>query len=273
MTLIDGINECDNAAYHGDRKYLSSSAFKLLLEDPLQFYKKYVAAAPQFKSVGSAAMDLGSYVHSLILEPEKTADEFIVWDGTRRGAEWNQFAADNKSKIILNPAAIELGKKLELELRNNKAVQRLLRDGKPEFTYCTQLEDTDVKVRADYINVDQNYILDVKTTSKPLTKDALMGSIASLHYDLSAALYVDCFKKINNVPHMDFYFLFVNTKDSLDSIVYKASPALLNNGRRKYKKAIKILKEARRTGIWRSDDVEEIDVPFWSMLPDEDAII
>lgn len=273
MTLIDGINECDNAAYHGDRKYLSSSAFKLLLEDPLQFYKKYVAAAPQFKSVGSAAMDLGSYVHSLILEPEKTADEFIVWDGTRRGAEWNQFAADNKSKIILNPAAIELGKKLELELRNNKAVQRLLKDGKPEFTFCTQLEDTDVKVRADYINVDQNYILDVKTTSKPLTKDALMGSIASLHYDLSAALYVDCFKKINNVPHMDFYFLFVNTKDSLDSIVYKASPALLNNGRRKYKKAIKILKEARKTGVWRSDDVEEIDVPFWSMLPDEDAII
>jgi hypothetical protein len=271
MELKDGINECDNSTYHGDRNYLSSSALKLLLEDPLQFYKKYVSTDAFFSSVGSSAMDLGSYVHSLILEPEKTKDEFIEWSGIRRGAEWLEFYNNNKNKIILNSAAIELGKKLELELRKNKAVQKLLVGGSPEYTYCTTLEDTKIKVRADYINLNNNYILDVKTTSKPLTKESLMGSIASLHYDLSAALYVDCFKKINNVDHMDFYFLFVNTKDSLDSIVYKASPVLLNNGRRKYKKAIKIFKECKKSGIWRSDDVEEIDVPFWSLLPDEET--
>lgn len=265
-----GINkDVDNGTYHGDKRYYSSSSLKLLLQNPYDFYKKHIAPSDGFKSVGSSAMDLGSYLHSCILEPHKTDDEFAVWEGIRRGEGWLSFQKENKGKIIISPAMRDLGNSLHKSAMDHKAVKELLQGGEPEFTYCCQLEGQNIKVRADYINLDKNYILDVKTTSKPLTKEALMGAIANLHYDLSAALYIDCFRQINNVEKLDFYFIFVNTKDSKDVEVFKASDVLINNGRRKYKKAIKILDACLKSGIWKSETVEEIDVPFWALLPED----
>ena len=272
MSLVLGINHVDNNTYHGDRKYYSSSSLKLLLEDPILFHKKHIVRENEFKSVGSTAMDLGSFVHSLILEPEKTDDEFVVWETPKRGAEWMQFSAQHKSKTIISAAQNTLGRTLAKAAMKHKAAQQLLKGGEAEATFCTQLFGTNIKVRADYLNVQSNYILDVKTTSKPLTKDYLMSSIASLHYDLSAALYVDAFKKINNVESLDFYFIFVNTKDSLDVEVFKASNMLISNGRKKYKKALKILNKCLKSGIWKSETVEEIDVPFWALLPDDEEV-
>lgn len=265
-----GINNVDNATYHGDKTYYSSSSLKLLLENPYDFYKKHILKQDTFKSVGSTNMDLGSYVHSIILEPEKTIEDFAIWDGTRRGDAWTRFAAMNRGKIIISQANKLLGDTIGKNVREQKFVKELLRDGEPEFTYCCKLMGENIKVRADYINVKENYILDVKTTSKPLTKEALMGAIANLHYDLSAALYVDAFKQINNVEKLDFYFLFANTKDSLDVEVFKASNVLIENGRRKYRKAIRILKECLATGVWKSETIQEIDVPFWSLIPGEE---
>lgn len=265
--LKPGINECDNATYHGDKKYISSSGLKLILEDPIQYYNKYINPIPEFRSVGSVNMDLGSYVHSLVLEPENTEADFAIYDGIKRGPAWREFEEQNRGKIIISKQNAELGKKLQSSLMQNKHISTLLEGGQSEFTYCTQLNGCDVKVRADRINLEKNYILDIKTTSKPLTKDALMGSIASLHYDLSAALYIDCFRQINNVEKLDFYFLFVNTKDSLDSVVYKASDVLIENGRKKYKRAIKKLLELKASGQWKKEEIEEIDVPHWAIIP------
>jgi len=258
-----------NEAYHGDKRYYSSSSLKVLLENPYLFYKKYIARTEGFKSVGSAAMDLGSYVHSIILEPHKTDSEFSVYDGRKSGPEWRLFQENNKKKIIINQKAKELGDKLKIAVSKHKAVSELLQGGHAEYSFLGELMGEKIKVRADYINIEKNYILDIKTTAKPLTREALMGSIANLHYDLSAALYADTFKQINNVSKLDFYFVFVNTKDTFDVEVFKSSDMLLNNGRRKYRKAIRILKESLKSGIWKSEEVEEIDVPFWALLPEE----
>lgn len=268
--LKPGINYCDNATYHGDPTYHSSSGLKLVLEDPIKYYKKYIDVDKEYKSVGSPAMNLGSYVHSLVLEPENTDKDFAIWTGdVKKGEEWKAFSSDNKKKIIIDKKMEALGQILKTSIVTNKQISKLLEGGESEFTYCTQLCGANIKVRADKINLEKNYILDVKTTSKALTKEALMGTIASLHYDLSAALYIDCFKQINNVPHMDFYFLFVNTKDTLDAQVFKASDALIANGRRKYRKAIKKLKYYLETNAWRSESIEEIDIPFWAMIQEE----
>jgi hypothetical protein len=267
--LKNGINDCDNAVYHGDRTYISSSGLKLILEDPIQYYNKYINPDKQFKSVGSTAMDLGSYVHSLILEPENTDADFAIWDGIKRGDVWKEFERENKHKIIITQKNMELGQLLCGEVLKNKCAVDLLDGGKAELTYCTNLLGVDIKVRADKINLEKNYIVDVKTTSKPLNKEALEGSIASLHYDLSAALYIDCFREVNKVDNLEFYFLFVNTKDSLDVAIFKASDILVQNGRRKYRKAIKKLLELRKTGLWKKEGIEEIGVPYWSIIPEE----
>ena len=47
-----------------------------------------------------SAYDFGSYMHSLLLEPDKTDDEFAVFEGaTRRGKR--RFKSNNEGKTII----------------------------------------------------------------------------------------------------------------------------------------------------------------------------
>ena len=74
-------------------------------------------------------------------------------------------------------------------------------------------------------------IIDVKTTSDPVDKFSAAKTIVRFDYDLSAALYVDAFKKYTGTKH-DFIFAFLN-KQNGDVGILKASEALLENGRKK----------------------------------------
>ena len=71
MKLEIGINkDTTNEDYHKDRNFESSSSLKLFLKDSREYYKKYILGEKRedtYKSV----YDFGSYIHSLILEPEK----------------------------------------------------------------------------------------------------------------------------------------------------------------------------------------------------------
>lgn len=262
--LIDGVNEeISNQDYHSDKKYLSSSTFKDILKSPYKFYKKHILK-DEFKQLGSDAMDLGSYLHSLILEPDKTEAEFAIYDGVRRGAAYVEFTAQNAGKTYITAKQDSVAQEVLRLVHASSKCQTLLSHGSPEFTYCTELEDVPVKVRADWLNLRGNYIADLKTTSAELNKDSLMGVISKLDYDLSAALYVDAFSKFLK-SKVDFYFIFASTRGE-GVEVYRASDALLENGRRKYKKAVKIYKECIKSGNWKSDEIEDIDHAFWGTL-------
>jgi hypothetical protein len=73
---------------------------------------------------------------------------------------------------------------------------------------------------------------------------------------------VDAFTKYTGKPH-DFIFAFLN-KQSGEIGVLKASEALLENGRKKYKAAIKGLAEAEKTGIYYKEGIQEVDLPSWA---------
>src|SRR5512133_3499649 len=70
---------------------LSISALKLLRQSPLKF--KHNLTAPR---VETAAMALGTAVHTAVLEPHRLPTDYITWEGgTRRGKEWDAFKAAN----------------------------------------------------------------------------------------------------------------------------------------------------------------------------------
>ena len=141
----------------------------------------------------------------------------------------------------------------------------MIKFGNAEQTLCVELEGMKIKVRADYVRKKQ--IVDVKTTSDPTDKFTAGKTVARFDYDLSAALYVDAFSK-HYGEEFEFYFLFVN-KMSNEIEVLKASKNLLENGRRKYKKSIELLKEARETGKYFKEGIQEVDIPSWAVFNDD----
>ena len=255
-----GVNYCDNESYHSDRKFKSSSTLKLFLKDPREYYKRYVKGEPR-EDTYKSAYDFGSYMHSIILEPDKTDSEFAVFEGaTRRGKAYEEFKSNHEGKTIITASQAQQALDLMHLFNEDVDAAGLIQSGLAEHTLCVELDGMPIKVRADYIK--EGEIVDLKTTSDPVDRFSAAKTIIRFDYDLSAALYVDAFTKYTGKPH-DFIFAFLN-KQSGEIGVLKASEALLENGRKKYKAAIKGLAEAEKTGIYYKEGIQEVDLPSWA---------
>lgn len=285
MGLIkNGINEeMSNEDYHGDREYVSSSGLKLMFKDPREFYNQYVLG--DFTNAPSgASLDFGSYLHSLILEPHLTDEEFAIFPGNRRqGKVWEEFKAENMDKIILT--GIQARKAERLMENYNKAkilidhpekgteeveVSTFFNGGKAEETFGAEIDGIKVKVRTDYRKEWATFgsINDVKTTGEDsLTIENIEKICSRWSYDISAALYLDVLEKVTGKKH-DFFFLFISTTSGNIEIV-KASQQMIENGRRKYREAIRRLKIARDTGVYFKNEIREIKCPDWDIYDPE----
>jgi hypothetical protein len=270
--LKEGINEyISNDDYHGDREYISSSGLKSILNNPRKFYKDYILN--EGIQEHNSAFDFGSYVHCAILEPELLDEEFAVFDGIqRRGAAFMRCVEDNPNKTLISRTQASNAAKLIESFKEATVVigpqghdkevkvSSFYIDGKPEQTCTAVIDEVKVKVRADYRKefVDFASINDIKTTGDNI--DCVKGAervCAMYDYDLSAALYVDIFTSVTGKPH-DFYFTFLSKKNQ-ECRIYKASEQMLEAGRKKYKEAIRRLKEARKSGIYYINRIEEIN--------------
>lgn len=267
---IEGIS---NSKYHSDTNFLSSSQVKQAVESHANFrwlhnFKKQ----EESKWTPDSAKDFGSLVHALVLEPEVIDSEFafIDLDGRNMRLKENQkykalFLETNANKIVLTGESKERAHVCEVALKEHKFLNSLLEaDGKAELSgfYRDDFYNRELRFRPDKLIRDYNgkdVILDLKTTRdiESFVKDAKW----KYHYDLSAFMYCEGHLKITgNVP--DFYFGVVESNSPHRVAVYKASDEFLQQGRKKYAKAmmnIDIAMGAKPEHIqWQEAEWEEI---------------
>lgn len=252
-------NDMDNNDYHGDVTHLSSSSLKMLLKDPRGFHKKYILKEKEVEQINSNFI-FGSYLHTLVLEPHKAADEYAIYHKNfKRGKEYDEFRAENPGKEVITSVQADKAQEMLETFKNNKDAVQLISGGVAEQSLFTDLDGVGIKVRPDYLYTDvySGYIVDLKTTSERLDRAALMKVVAKYDYDLSAALYVDAYKQALGMD-FNFYFVFMSKAEPAQTIAIKASKQLLENGRRKVNYAIKKYKKCLETGIWFKEGIEEL---------------
>lgn len=269
LPVIFSATELSNADYHGNRSHVSSSGLKSALYDPSEFHRKYVAGEP---SKPSDAMQLGTYIHGLVLEPEKVSEEFVVFPGPRKaGNIFKDFAAQHPDRIIMSQPQHDLAAAMRTGFLALPAAKALLKDGEPEGSYFTRLDGMLVKVRLDWLAAG-GQIMDVKTTSSELLETDIQKVIRRFAYHLSAALYVDVLKSFTGEEH-PFYFAFLSKAGSCQSFIWKASDEMITAGRKAYRQAIQQLRICRETGIWELDPIltiPEISIGERSVNPSAD---
>jgi len=247
--LVPGINHITNADYHADKTRLSSSGLKKILDSPKLFHEEVILRKSEQKHI--AAFDEGSYVHSLILEPEAIAKEYAFFDGMRKaGKDWEAFKKMHENKIKLSKPQKMRCKSYHNAFKKNKAAVALVVDGFAEHTICEDLLDVPIKVRTDYINVEKGYIADVKTSGFPVDKDSFRQTINQYSYDLSAAMYCMAAEQYYKKP-FDFYFICISKKE-LNCEVFKVSQDTMRKGRSEVTKALELYKHCLKTGEWKS---------------------
>lgn len=258
MKLQLGINNVSNQEYHSDSEYLSSSDLKLILKSPAQFYKEKILGERERKEL--AAFDEGSYVHSLILEPEKVAEEYAFFDGfVKRGADFEQFKALAGNKTIISRPQKVRCKFLFDAYRRLPYAVHLITGGESEHSICQEIDGVKLKVRLDYFNLERGYIVDVKTSAFGVDRDSFLVTIQNFQYDLSAALYMMVTEHYYKKP-FDFYFLALSKKDQ-NCEVFKVSERTKLLGKQKIKEALDLYKHCKATGIWEKPKENFDNVP------------
>ena len=251
IELVDGINECENSDYHADRKYLSSSVLKTVHKSLDQYYHEYILGQKkEISKETQAIFDYGTLCHSYILEPEKVESDFSFFEGFRKaGSEFEEFKArvGTKKPIISasqNIQALDLIKAYQA----HPVASSFIKGGFAEHTICGELHGIPIKIRTDYLNADEGYIVDVKTTAYPAEKESFKLTVEGLMYHLSAALYCAMAEKYYGKP-FKFYFL-VLSKKTKECEVYRLSEAKRQEGDQIVAAACAKYWKAKVSGNW-----------------------
>lgn len=229
--LIDMPNEI----YHSHREYISSSQIKDLLKNPYLFFNPV-------EKEHKKEFDIGSAIHSLILEPENFVNEFAVAPGidkrTKTGkASWTKFIEENNGKIILESKDYDNCIEIQKNVLKIPEVVRLLQNGVSEKSYFSTLEDgTKVKVRPDRYRPDINTIIDLKSC-RDASPDAFKRDIANYKYYVQAAFYLDVLKADR------FIFLAVEKTAPYMVGIYELTNEDLDRGRELIQRALFISKQ------------------------------
>lgn len=245
--LNKGINHCTNAEYHADKTYLSSSKLKTILESIEKFKQELDSPPP---AATGAHLDLGTYVHTLLLEPELIATDYATFPGFRRaGKDFEIFKLQNPDKNIISLSMQNNGQRLAQSVQAVPIALDLLKGGAAELSIATELEGVNVKARFDYIHTNKAYIVDVKTSRDPAGRQYFKDTIQQYQYDLSAALYLQVAEQFYG-KKFDFYWLVISKTDTPECKVYKLSEKTRAEGNRKVLLALDKYKQCLETGIW-----------------------
>ena len=286
------VYDLSSTEYHSTGGTYSSSQLKDLIDDPEVFYRKYVSKSLEKEHI--SAFDIGTQVHTLILEPEKYHDECCVFKGVRRGAAWEKFQAEakEKGKCIVTESEFELVKKLVEAVQGSPIAMGRIKRSSPEVSIFVEIRvakgeiyavatgkrlgkdgwvdskvpakgvDLILKARAD--GLGENFILDVKTTSgNTKSSESMRSKIAKYNYELSAALYMDLFSVAGTV--MDEFIWIFASKDFYNSRSYRASDANIRVGRVLWSRAVLALAHGIETSWEFEDSLGTLEPEFWRL--------
>lgn len=205
-----------------------------------QFGKSPWKWANQKAKKPTAAMDLGSVVHAMTLEPEKTSDVFRVspFDSfrTKEAREWRDEAVEQGVIVLTEKDAsaatgIATNAKKELERALGGASYKV------EQEVTGSINGVDVCGLIDVVPDDGETLWDLKTCSSIGDEVSLQRKVFDLGYHVQAALYCDLVSA-ETEKEPSFGFIFVETSAPHETTYITLDRDCILAGRAKYMELI-----------------------------------
>lgn len=259
----------DNDDYHATPE-ISSSNIKTALKS-MGKYKAQLDGESVFKT--TPAMELGTLVHALVLEPHTFADQFAVsekFDGRTNAGKAGKaaFLLANEGKIIVNVDQMEIAQAMAKAVMQHEEVKLLFAVEGIVFEHSGFCYDPETELRVKYrpdIRTD-HFIADLKTCADA-SKEEFARSISKFGYHVSAAHYLKCDRDLFGTTHGQFIFICVESTFPYEVAVYTLKSTAIDHGYDQCSKALNMIKDAQTTGNYPqlNDGLAcEIDIPAWS---------
>lgn len=162
--------------------------------------------------------------------------------------------------ILTKTQSIVLDKMYQNFLTNQKCVD-ILKGCEFEVPHLYSIEIDgsiiQVKGKVDAVNVEEGYIVEIKTSGAFSNIEEFREGSKQMHYDFQAALYCVIMEDLYKKP-FKHYFIVANTKEPYNVERYKTGAKYLNDGMVKARKAITIYKKHIIDGLPEEEIEEEL---------------
>lgn len=236
--------------YHADRDALSCSMLKPLLVSPAHFQAGLTACGRS-----SDAMEFGTLVHLLVLQPHEVSSELAVYPGVAdRSAGFKQFVAAHSGRLVLDEPTFAQGRRVAAKVMDTpykgRPLQRFLEESIPEATiYFTEpTTGLRMRIRVDALHPDVSF--DLKTTRFPAAR-AFARDAVDKDYDLQAFMYSfgRCmYEGTSQAKPFVFITAESTAPHSVSTLV--AADTFLGNGSLKFQSCAATFKACAATGLW-----------------------
>ncbi len=252
-----GIYQISNADYHGSTG-ISRSGISELQKSPLHYWDRYINPKREPKKA-TAAMTLGSAVHTLVLEPEKFADEFILAEkfdlrknvDKARKLEFDMLA---NGKILLNEDDYHLAEIMANAVLTHRIADQILYGSEVEQSLYWVDEASGIlcKARPDIWNKEINVLGDLKT-ARDSTPSHFSWAAKDGNYHIQAAMQIDAVFALTGKRVDQFVFIVVQNERPYKPYIYNVDNIIIEAGRREYKAALQVFKKCFESNDWSRD--------------------
>lgn len=264
LGIVTGL---DNNLYH-QAKGLSCTNLKIMLRSPAHYH-----ASILFPQKTTAEMQLGSALHTAVLQPDIFDEEYMELPKldrrTKEGKElYKQYS--ESGKILLDSTTVSTVQKMKESLMQHPIISSVLSSGSPElscFGCLPEFPHTLVKCRPDWYNEELGVLLDLKTACDASPK-AFAKASADYLYHLQNALYQDLFSHVSGKHIQAFLFAVVEKEPPYAVALYQLDTDAVEKGRDLYRKAILAYNDSLDRNYWvgYSPKIEILQLPAWALV-------
>jgi len=227
----------NDSDYYGDWEYTTNSQLGYVKRSPSYYWKMRNGG-----KIDGPALRFGSLVHTLILEPEKYSENFVVFNPEDRpekekgmtskmNKEWKKrLDLDCKEgrKYLMTMEQYELALKLKRKLNDCPEVKAILDNCETEVpkTWIDFNTMSKCKGKADIVIDGGDMLVDIKTTGKDVVD--FKKSAYRYAYHRQAAFYLDGFNA------KEFVFIVIESNAPHQIGIFRCSENFIDQGRQEY---------------------------------------
>lgn len=251
-----------NDIYHG-YKGVSGSGLNTIN----QFSPAHYAYGGRDDSTDPRPKEIGTAIHTALLEPDRFAAEYIRVDvADRRASEYKEAAKVYGKNATLTAKEGDKVIGMQSAAWAHTTARELLADGwMAESSVFTQDPETGVlvKCRPDLVT-NGGAMVDVKK-ARDARERPFASACVNYGYDLKAAFYRDVWQWATGEQPQEYYLLVIEEQPPHAVRVYTMPDDWLKRGRRMYRDALNTYARCVEANDWPAygDDAECLMPPSW----------
>lgn len=227
------------------------------------------------KTKQTAAMKLGTLVHTLVLEPETfdlnyaMAEKFDKRYSGEKDRE-KAFLEANAGKILLEEGDLINAKEMANSVRAHREASTLMEDAifERSIIWNDKLTGVPLRCRPDGLRLDIAVKIDLKT-AEDISPEAFSKALNNKNYATQAAFYRDgCTDAGINIEH-DVLIAVCSSPPYLCA-VYEIDDEAIEWGRVRYRRWLDRYVECEKSDVWPGyTGIRSIGLPAWAKMEDE----